>query len=69
MPPTIEMWETSLQIRDNVFLQIALLTVALYLGYRLLRGIFRTIVLIGGLALFAVLLYVSVANILQWSTI
>lgn len=55
-------WESSLAVRDGVFLQVFLLTGLAYLAYRLLasRPIWRTLCTSAGLVLYLVLFAVSV---------
>lgn len=54
-------WESSLAVRDGVFLQVFFLTSLAYLAYRLLP--WRKIILPAGLVLFLALFALSLVNI------
>lgn len=55
-------WESSLAVRDGVFMQVFILTGLVYLAYRLLPAC-QKIILTAGLVLFLALFAVTMVNI------
>lgn len=68
---TIEMWENALAIRDNVFFQIFVITVFVWIGYKILiataRTVWKVLIIGAGIFLFLILWGGSLANILLWN--
>ena len=62
----LDLWESSLAIRDSVFGQIFILAVVAFVVYRLFRRLAK-FAIIAALLLFSVLYVASVMNITLWT--